>query len=95
MVPVPKEDFRKINDLAEASWIAKDPSNVQTIRELRRNLLKEVEFSLASSEIQTNISAQPGSDRGAPGEKQSEGGAEMISPVYLCICILYSLSPVQ
>ena len=48
MVPVPKEDFRKINDLAEASWIAKDPSNVQTIRELRRNLLKEVEFSLAS-----------------------------------------------
>ena len=48
MVPVPKEDFRKINDLAEASWIAKDPSNVQTIRELRRNLLKEVEFSLSS-----------------------------------------------
>merc|ERR1711874_927590 len=41
MVPVPKEDFRKINDLAEASWIAKDPNNVQTIRELRRNLLKE------------------------------------------------------
>ena len=48
MVPVPKEDFRKINDLAEASWIAKDPNNVQTIRELRRNLLKEVEFSLAT-----------------------------------------------
>ena len=47
MVPVPKEDFRKINDLAESSWIAKDPNNVQTIKELRRNLLKEVEFSLA------------------------------------------------
>ena len=42
MVPVPKEDFRKVNDLAEASWIARDPTNVQTIKELRSNLLKEV-----------------------------------------------------
>ena len=42
MVPVSKEDFRKVNDLAEASWIARDPNNVETIKELRRNLLKEV-----------------------------------------------------
>ena len=38
MVPVSKEDFRKVNDLAEASWIARDPNNVETIKELRRNL---------------------------------------------------------
>ena len=39
MIPVPKEDFKKVNDLAEAYWIASDPDNKQAIKELRRHLL--------------------------------------------------------
>ena len=44
MVPVPKEDFKKINELAEASWIAKDPNNVEAIKEQRKSLLRKVTF---------------------------------------------------
>ena len=42
MLAVPKEDFKLVNDLAEATWIASDPENKQAIKELRRNLLRKV-----------------------------------------------------
>ena len=49
MIPVPKEDFKKVNDLAEAYWVASDPDNEQAIKELRRNLLKKVNNARAPS----------------------------------------------
>ena len=49
MVAVPKGDFKLVNDLAEASWIASDPENKQAIKELRRNLIKKVNPSLVQS----------------------------------------------
>ena len=42
MVAVPKQDFKLVNDLAEATWISSDPENKQAIKELRRNLLRKV-----------------------------------------------------
>merc|ERR1712154_144629 len=57
MIPVPKEDFKKVNDLAEAYWIASDPENKKSIKELRRNLLrkhnKEVIEALMERERET------------------------------------------
>ena len=56
MLAVPKEDFKLVNDLAEAYWIASDPNNKQAIKELRRNLLKKVNHGLAqSSYLNSNI----------------------------------------
>ena len=49
MLAVPKEDFKLVNDLAEAYWIASDPNNKQAIKELRRNLLKKVNHGLGQS----------------------------------------------
>ena len=42
MIAVPKEDFKRVNDLAEAYWIASDPGNKESIKQLRRNLVKKV-----------------------------------------------------
>ena len=42
MIAVPKEDFKRVNDLAEAYWIASDPDNKESIKQLRRNLVKKV-----------------------------------------------------
>ena len=42
LVPVHREDFKKINEFAEAAWICRDLQNAEKIKELRRNLLKEV-----------------------------------------------------
>merc|ERR1711953_1488149 len=39
MIPVPKEDFKTVNTLAEAAWIASDPDNEQAIKKLRRELV--------------------------------------------------------
>ena len=44
LVPVHKEDFRKINEFAEAAWICRDPDNVENIKEKRRDLLNKVIF---------------------------------------------------
>ena len=42
LVPVHKDDFKKINEFAEAAWIYRDPDNSENIKEIRRNLLREV-----------------------------------------------------
>ena len=42
LVPVHKEDFKKINEFAEAAWLCRDPENSDNIKEVRRNLLREV-----------------------------------------------------
>ena len=42
LVPVHKDDFKKINEFAEAAWICRDPDNSENIKEIRRNLLREV-----------------------------------------------------
>ena len=58
MVAVPKQDFKLVNDLAEASWIASDPENKQAIKELRRNLLRKVRPDLVlvqSSHLTSHI----------------------------------------
>ena len=75
MIPVPKEDFKRVNELAEAYWIASDPDNKQAIKELRRNLLKKVNLaSPPSSLVQCSdlslFAAQQGSDRRPDGEGQ-------------------------
>merc|ERR1711915_1094563 len=41
LIPVHKDDFKKINEFAEAAWICRDPDNSENIRDLRRELLKE------------------------------------------------------
>ena len=58
MIPVPKEDFKRVNELAEAYWIASDPDNKQAIKELRRNLLKKVNPACPSSSVQTSVYLQ-------------------------------------
>ena len=58
MIPVPKEDFKRVNELAEAYWIASDPDNKQAIKELRRNLLKKVNPACPSTSVQTSVSLQ-------------------------------------
>ena len=45
LVPVHKDDFKKINEFAEAAWIYRDPDNSDNIKEIRRNLLREVVYS--------------------------------------------------
>ena len=42
LVPVHQDDFKKINEFAEAAWICRDLRNAERIKEMRRNLLKEV-----------------------------------------------------
>ena len=42
LVPVHKDDFKKINEFAEAAWVCRDPDNSENIKEIRRNLLREV-----------------------------------------------------
>ena len=42
LVPVHREDFKKINEFAEAAWICRDLQNAEKIKEMRRNLLREV-----------------------------------------------------
>ena len=46
MIPVHQEDFKKMNEFAEAAWICRDWKNAEKIKELRRNLLKEVKYIL-------------------------------------------------
>eukprot|EP00092_Neocalanus_flemingeri_P031910 GFUD01034665.1.p2 GENE.GFUD01034665.1~~GFUD01034665.1.p2 ORF type:complete len:103 (-),score=30.37 GFUD01034665.1:175-483(-) len=41
LVPVHKDDFKKINEFAEAAWVCRDPDNSDNIKERRRNLLRE------------------------------------------------------
>ena len=48
MIPVPKEDFKTVNTLAEAAWIASDPDNEQAIKKLRRELVVKVNSPVAS-----------------------------------------------
>ena len=42
---VHKDDFKKINEFAEAAWIYRDPDHSDNIKEIRRNLLREVVYS--------------------------------------------------
>ena len=44
LVPVHKDDFKKINEFAEAAWVCRDPDNSDNIKEIRRNLLREVSY---------------------------------------------------
>ena len=44
LVPVHQEDFKKINEFAEAAWICRDLKNADKIKEMRRELLKEVKI---------------------------------------------------
>ena len=49
LVPVHKDDFKKINEFSEAAWIYRDPDNSDNITEIRRNLLyREVVYSTVS-----------------------------------------------
>ena len=42
LVPVHREDFKKMNEFAEAAWICREPGNSENIKEIRRTLLSEV-----------------------------------------------------
>ena len=42
LVPVHRDDFKKINEFAEAAWICREPGNSEVIKETRRSLLREV-----------------------------------------------------
>ena len=42
LVPVHRDDFKKINEFAESAWICREPDNCEIIKETRRTLLKEV-----------------------------------------------------
>ena len=42
LVPVHKDDVQKINELAEAAWICRQPNEMEEIKETRQFLLKQV-----------------------------------------------------
>ena len=42
LVPVHKDDFKKISEFAESAWICREPNQADTIRGTRRELLREV-----------------------------------------------------
>ena len=42
LIPVHQEDFKKLNEFAEAAWICRDLKNADKIKEMRKTLLKEV-----------------------------------------------------
>ena len=54
LVPVHKDDFKKINEFAEAAWVCRDPDNSENIKEIRRNLLREV-FHLFITKTKNNV----------------------------------------
>ena len=56
MIPVPKEDFKRVNELAEAYWIASDPGNKESIKQLRRHLVKKVTISPPLSYLTLTLS---------------------------------------
>jgi len=39
MVPVHSEDYKKLNEFAEAAWICRDPGRADAIKEKHCNLL--------------------------------------------------------
>jgi len=41
MVPVHSDDFKKLNEFAEAAWVCRDPGNADQIREHRVHLLRK------------------------------------------------------
>ena len=41
MVPVHVDDFKKMNEFAEAAWVCRDLANSAAIKERRRQLLEE------------------------------------------------------
>jgi len=41
MVPVHADDFKKLNEFAEAAWVMRDPGNADSIKETRRKLLHQ------------------------------------------------------
>ena len=85
LVPVHKDDFKKINEFAEAAWICRDPENIENIKETRRNLLREVNteywhhflvFNICSN---IYIAAQYSDNRGYSEESRGQrGGYEII-----------------
>ena len=42
IVQVHAEDYSKLNEVAEAAWIVRDPENAYIIRQLRSDLLRTV-----------------------------------------------------
>ena len=73
LVPVHKDDFKKINEFAEAAWIYRDPDNSDNIKEIRRNLLREVVYLAVFFIYNTFvISAQCSSHQNYPGERRKE-----------------------
>jgi hypothetical protein len=42
LVPVHKDDFKKLNEFAEAAWICREPNNKEEIQETRRTHLRKV-----------------------------------------------------
>ena len=41
LVPVHRDDFKKVNEFAEAAWVCRDSNIKEEIQETRRNLLRE------------------------------------------------------
>ena len=56
MIPVHEQDFKKLNEFAEAVWIHRDLENREKIREIRRTLLKEVNIF---NKIRTSVHSAP------------------------------------
>ena len=48
LVPVHNDDFKKINEFAEAAWIYRDTDDSDNNKEIRRNLLREVLYTIVS-----------------------------------------------
>ena len=41
MIPVHVDDFKKLNEFAESTWIMRDPANQAQIQETRKRLLQK------------------------------------------------------
>ena len=49
MIPVEAQDFRKINEFAEASMIYRNPEKAEEIKEMRRKKLQEHNQEMSSA----------------------------------------------
>ena len=72
LVPVNKDDFKKINEFSEAAWIYRDPDHSDNIKEIRRNLLREVIYITWFFLQHIFISAQCPGYQKSPGERRTE-----------------------
>ena len=64
LVPVHKDDFKKMNEFAECAWICREPTKKDEIRETRKALLGQVNnknfnnnwYTISFSSIMLNLS---------------------------------------